>query len=94
MGAPNSASFGYHVTDMKTIAITIDEAMLESVDRLAVGSGDVPPNRSKIVRAAVGEYLARVEQTVQEERERAVFRRHRERLARQAAALVKDQAKA
>jgi len=44
---------------MKTIAITIDEAMLESVDRLAGHHGDTP-NRSKVIRAAVGEYLARI----------------------------------
>jgi metal-responsive CopG/Arc/MetJ family transcriptional regulator len=77
---------------MKTIAITIDEAMLESVDRLAGDRSDTP-NRSKIIRAAVGEYLARIERTAEEEREREVFRRHRGRLNRQAAALVKEQAK-
>jgi len=76
---------------MKTIAITIDEAMLESLDRLA-GSHDAP-NRSKIIRAAVGEYLLRLARVAEEERERDVFRRHRGRLQRQAAALVKEQAK-
>lgn len=77
---------------MKTIAITIDEAMLASVDRLAGHHGDTP-NRSKIIRAAVGEYLARLERAAEEEREREVFRRHRGRLRQQAAALVKEQAK-
>jgi len=76
---------------MKTIAITIDEAMLESLDRLA-GSHDAP-NRSKVIRAAVGEYLLRLARVAEEERERDVFRRHRGRLQRQAAALVKEQAK-
>jgi metal-responsive CopG/Arc/MetJ family transcriptional regulator len=77
---------------MKTIAITIDEAMLKSVDRLSGDRGETP-NRSKIIRAAVGEYLARVERGAEEERERGVFRRHRARIGRQAAALVKGQAK-
>lgn len=77
---------------MKTIAITIDEAMLERVDRLAGHHGDTP-NRSKIIRKAVGDYLARLEQRAEEERERDVFRRHRGRLHRQAAALVTEQAK-
>jgi len=77
---------------MKTIAITIDEAMLDRVDRLAGHRGDTP-NRSKIIRAAVAEYLARIERAAEEEREREVFRQHRGRLRRQAAALVKEQAK-
>jgi metal-responsive CopG/Arc/MetJ family transcriptional regulator len=64
---------------MKTVAITIDEAMLESVDRLAGHHGDTP-NRSTIIRAAVGEYLARIAPAAEEEREREVFRRHRGRL--------------
>jgi metal-responsive CopG/Arc/MetJ family transcriptional regulator len=78
---------------MKTIAITIDEAMLDSVDRLAgVHHGD-SPNRSKIIRAAIKEYLERIEREAEEEREREIFRRHRGRLQQQAAALVKEQAK-
>ena len=77
---------------MKTIAFTIDEAMLESVDRLAGHHGDTP-NRSKIIRAAVGEYLARIARVAEEEREREVFRHHRGRLRQQAAALVTEQAK-
>ena len=77
---------------MKTIAITIDEDLLKGVDRLSGARGEAP-NRSKIIRAAVGEYLARVDRTAEEERERRVFRRHRARLGRQAAALVNEQAK-
>lgn len=77
---------------MKTIAITIDERMLASVDRLSGYRGGAS-NRSKIIRAAVAEYLARIERTAEAERERDVFRRHRGRIRRQAAALVKEQAK-
>lgn len=65
--------------------------MLANVDRLSRGRAGA--NRSKVIRAAVGEYLARVERLADEERERQVFRRHRGRLRREAAALVKEQAK-
>jgi len=77
---------------MKTIAITIDEAMLARLDRLSGDRGG-SSNRSKIIRAAVAEHLARIERAAEEERERDVFRRHRGRIRRQAAALVKEQAK-
>jgi metal-responsive CopG/Arc/MetJ family transcriptional regulator len=77
---------------MKTIAITIDEAMLAGVDKLAGHHRDTP-NRSKVIRAAIAEYLARVEREAEEEREREIFRRHRGKLRQQAAALVKEQAK-
>jgi len=70
---------------MKTIAITIDELMLERVDRLA-------SNRSELFRAAVREYLDRLERTAAEAGEAAVFRRNRARLAREARAAVKEQA--
>jgi metal-responsive CopG/Arc/MetJ family transcriptional regulator len=66
--------------------------MLTRVDRLSGYRGGAS-NRSKIIRAAVAEYLTRIERTAEEERERDVFRRHRGRIRRQAAALVKEQAK-
>ena len=79
---------------MKTIAITIEDDVLERVDRVATTqrSGKAG-NRSYVIRTAVHEYLARLESAVEEERERAILQRHSRRLARQAAALVKDQAK-
>jgi metal-responsive CopG/Arc/MetJ family transcriptional regulator len=77
---------------VKTIAITIDEAMLATVDKLAGNHPDTP-NRSKIIRAAIGEYLARLDREAEETREREIFRRHRGTLRQQAAALVKEQAK-
>jgi len=46
-----------------------------------------------VIREAVREYLARVERSAEEEKEKEIFKRHRSRLARQAAALVKEQAK-
>jgi metal-responsive CopG/Arc/MetJ family transcriptional regulator len=71
---------------MKTIAITIGDDILERIDR-------VSENRSEFIRNAVGDFLMRMEQTAEEERERAILRRHRERLRREAIALIKDQAK-
>jgi Arc/MetJ-type ribon-helix-helix transcriptional regulator len=77
---------------MKTIAVTIDEPMLQHIDRL-VAVDDVPwKNRSAIIRQAVREFVARLERQAEEEREREIFRRRRARLHRQAAALVKEQA--
>jgi metal-responsive CopG/Arc/MetJ family transcriptional regulator len=73
---------------MKTIAITIDDDTLQRVDRLCGGR-----SRSRVIREAVQEYVSRLEQRAEEERERAVIRRHRGRLALQSRALVREQAK-
>jgi metal-responsive CopG/Arc/MetJ family transcriptional regulator len=78
---------------METIAITIDRATLERVDRLAARRGAGRANRSRIIRDAVQEYVARAERAAEDEREAAIVRRNRSRLARQASALVKEQAK-
>jgi metal-responsive CopG/Arc/MetJ family transcriptional regulator len=79
---------------VKTIAITIDEDTLDHVDRVASRkrTGE-SANRSKIIRTAVREYLARLERLADEDREREILRRHAQRLARQTAALVRAQAK-
>jgi metal-responsive CopG/Arc/MetJ family transcriptional regulator len=79
---------------VKTIAITIDEETLEGVDRVAgrKRAGE-STNRSKVIRTAVREYLARLERLADEDRERGILKRHSRRLARQAAALVRAQAK-
>jgi len=76
---------------MRTIAITIEEHMLKAIDRLAQGEGS--SNRSRVIREALREYLLRVKRLEEEVRETEIFRRHRGQLARQAAALVKEQAK-
>lgn len=73
--------------NMKTIAITIEPDVLERVDRLA------GTNRSKAIRQAIREYVTRLEQEAQDAREAAIVRRHRSRLAKQARALVAQQAK-
>jgi len=72
---------------MKTIAITIDEALLARLDRFKAA------NRSLVVREAVAQYLAGFEREAEDAREHEIFRRHRSRLAREAAALVRAQAK-
>jgi metal-responsive CopG/Arc/MetJ family transcriptional regulator len=68
--------------------------MLDAVDRIA---GRKRPgestNRSKVIRAAVREYLARLERAADEEREREILKRHARRNAREAAALIRLQAK-
>lgn len=78
---------------MKTIAITIDENVLQRIDSFVAGGGRTHRNRSQVIRQAVEEYLERLERLAEEEREREIFQRHRQRLARQAIALVKEQAK-
>jgi metal-responsive CopG/Arc/MetJ family transcriptional regulator len=84
---------------MKTIAVSIDEPTLEALDRLMAPSpgrrvtGRAPRSRSELVRSALHEYLARAEQRVREEREGRIFAAHREQLAREAAALVAEQAR-
>ena len=67
--------------------------MLQRIDHIMAGNGATRRNRSQIIRQAVQEYLERMERLAEEEREREIFQRHRQRLARQATALVKEQAK-
>lgn len=90
---PYRTLFSAMICNMKTIAITIEEDMLNRIDRLTTLKGGGATNRSKIIREAVRTYLSLMERSVEEEREREIFKRHRTRLARQAAILVKEQAK-
>jgi len=76
---------------MKTIAISIDEPTLGALDRLAQ-KGRVRGKRSELVREALAEFLARREGLEQEANERAAIARHRVLLARQAKAMVAEQA--
>jgi hypothetical protein len=80
-----------YIYNMKTIAITIDEETLARIARIS-GPGESALNRSKLIRAAVKDYVLRLERAEEEEREAAIVRRHRARLARQASAAVKTQA--
>ena len=64
--------------------------MLERVDRVVERERTAGLNRSRLIRQAVGEFVSRLENRAEDEREAAVVRRHRGRLARQAAALVRQ----
>jgi metal-responsive CopG/Arc/MetJ family transcriptional regulator len=78
---------------MKTIAITIDETTLKLLDGLAQASKR-HRNRSALVRTALREFAERERRQAVEAMEREVFRKHRKRLARQARALIAEQASA
>jgi metal-responsive CopG/Arc/MetJ family transcriptional regulator len=77
---------------VKTIAISIDEPTLGALDRL-VKKGRVRGKRSELVREALVEFLARREDQEQEAVERAAITKHRSLLARQAKAMIAEQAK-
>lgn len=77
---------------MKTIAITIDEETLSSIDGLLSPPTSRWKNRSELVRQALREFVREVERTWQEEHEAAVFREHRDCLAAEARALIAEQA--
>jgi metal-responsive CopG/Arc/MetJ family transcriptional regulator len=77
---------------MKTIAISIDEPTLGALDRLAKKSR-ARGKRSELVREALVEFLSRREGLEEEAREQAAITKHRVLLARQAKAMVAEQAK-
>jgi Arc/MetJ-type ribon-helix-helix transcriptional regulator len=78
--------------DMKTIAISIDEGTLEKVDQLVERSARLR-NRSTAIRLAIREFAERELKRQSDDREREILHRHRRRLARQARALVREQAR-
>ena len=82
---------------MKSIAISIDESSLAALDRLAQVArrrrgGKKGPNRSELVRRAVQDFIARHQRREREARDRRILGSHRDRIERQAAALVAEQA--
>jgi len=79
-------------SNMKTIAVTIDEPTLHQVDRLLSRDSGVGSSRSALVRQALQDYLHRLSTREAEQEERRIWRRHRQKLERQAAALVDEQA--
>lgn len=78
---------------MKTIAITIEEDILDRIDRVVAQYPEKAGNRSSLIRQAVREHLSHLDRITEEERERAIFQRNRRKLEQQAKALVKEQAK-
>ncbi|HEX9508428.1 MAG TPA: ribbon-helix-helix protein, CopG family [Myxococcales bacterium] len=75
---------------MATIAISIDSTTKEALERLSKGRQRV---RSALIRAAILEYVARLEKREREEKERTALAKHRTRLNRQLQALLSEQAK-
>lgn len=78
---------------MRTIAVTIDEPTLKRVDRLMANNTLPWKSRSEVIREAIQQLMSHLERAAEEEREKEIFRRSRARLNRQAAALIKEQAK-
>jgi metal-responsive CopG/Arc/MetJ family transcriptional regulator len=81
---------------MKTIAISIEESLLVTIDRIArQARGGVGakrrPNRSEVIREAVLDFILRRQRAQRESRERLVLSRHRKKLQRQLEALVPEQ---
>lgn len=80
------------IHNMKTIAITVDDVTLQILDELAAHEPR-RRTRSALVRAAVRDFAERERRRVVEERERAILKKHRTRLARDARQLVQAQAR-
>jgi metal-responsive CopG/Arc/MetJ family transcriptional regulator len=80
------------ITNMKTIAVTIDDGTLKLLDELHAAQPG--RKRSALVRMALREFAERERQRVIEEREREIFRRNRRQLERQVRALIREQARA
>lgn len=88
---------------MKTIAISIDESSLAAIDRIAgeraarargaVKARARKANRSAVIRSALRDFIVRRQKQEREERERVILKAHRERVRRQAEALVAEQAR-
>lgn len=82
----------YYIYLMKTITITIDAATLKGLDHFVASGSTSWKNRSEVVRQAIREFITRMDRAAEEKLERKIFRKHRARLNRQAAALVNEQA--
>lgn len=86
------------ISNMKSIVISIDANTLERIDRIAReaqrgrASASRKPNRSRLVRQALQEFVLRHERREREERDRRALETHRERIREQAEALVAEQA--
>jgi predicted transcriptional regulator len=75
---------------MKTIAI--DEATLKLLDELAETSSR-RRSRAALLRAALRQYAEGKSRRESEAKDGELFRKHRKRLARQARALIAEQAR-
>ena len=75
---------------MKTVAVTMDPPTLRVLDELVKELGR---NRSDLVREAVRQFVVRAQRRRDEEKDAKIYYRHRKLINRQAAALVRDQAR-
>ena len=80
------------ISNMKTIAVTVDEVTLKVLDELTDASPRLR-SRSAVVRTALREFAERERRREIEAKEGEVFRKHRKRLARQARILISEQAR-
>jgi Arc/MetJ-type ribon-helix-helix transcriptional regulator len=80
------------MSNMKTIAITIDDGTLKLLDQLVEKSGRAR-SRSALVRTALREFAERARNREIEAHEGRILTEHRKRLAREAAALIQAQAR-
>jgi metal-responsive CopG/Arc/MetJ family transcriptional regulator len=79
------------ISNMKTIAITIDDDTLTLLDRLVPATRRAR-GRSALVRLAVRQYVDREQRRQAEARDAVILARHRRRLAREVRALISVQA--
>ena len=77
---------------MRTIAITVDDETLALIDELYETTNTFS-SRSALVRAAIREYARLARKRAEEERERANFHANKNRLDKELAALISEQAK-
>jgi Arc/MetJ-type ribon-helix-helix transcriptional regulator len=82
-------------SNMKTIAVSIDERTIELLDALVgtPGEGSRRRSRSAVVRAAVREFAECESRCRIEARESDILKRNRKRLERQTRALIAEQAR-
>lgn len=76
--------------NMKTVAVTLDADTLAALERLTSQPGG--RSRSAVVREAVLALSERTLRMEREDRERQILHTHRTKLARQAKALIREQA--
>ena len=77
---------------MKTIAISIDEPTLAVLDDMVKASAETRANRSLLIRKALQEFIRCHQKKQREQHERQILARHRDRIRREAEALIKEQA--
>ena len=80
------------ISNMKTIAVTVDEATLKLLDELT-DSSPRTRSRSALVRTALREFAERERRREIEAKDGELFRKHRKRLARQVRILISEQAR-